>query len=386
MAAERFQIRVSDEVLADLEYRLKAVRLPAPIVGSDWENGTDSVYLESLIAYWRDHFDWRAQEAKLNRFAHYRSNIDGTDIHFIHERGKGPNPLPIVLTHGWPDSFFRYHKMIPMLTDPASYGGKPEDSFDVIVPSLPGFGFSGYPERAGINNSHISALWAKLMTEELGYGAFAAAGGDIGSGVTRYLAASRPELLIGIHLTDIGIIRSLLNPGAGTELTAEERQYQQNARDWIAREGAYMSIQSTKPRTLAYGLSDSPAGLAGWLIEKFHAWSDCNGDLRKSFSEDELLTNIMIYWVTNTIGSAAQIYHENSSSLPPLGLIEVPTGLALFPADILLPPKEWAQRNLNITRWTEMPHGGHFTAWEAPGPLAEDIRAFFRPLRQAAQQ
>lgn len=386
MTAERFQIRVSEEVLADLDYRLKSVRWPVPLEGSGWETGTNPVYLQSLIAYWRDHFDWRAQEAKLNRFAHYRSNIDGTDIHFIHERGKGPNPLPIVLTHGWPDSFFRYHKIIPMLTDPASYGGNPEDSFDVIVPSLPGFGFSGYPENAGINNSHIAALWAKLMTEELGYTAFAAAGGDIGSGVTRYLAASRPELLVGIHLTDIGIIRSLLNPGAETELTAEERQYQQNARDWIAREGAYMSIQSTKPRTLAYGLSDSPAGLAGWLIEKFHAWSDCKGDLRHSFSEDELLTNIMIYWVTNTIGSATQIYHENSSSLPPLGPIGVPTGLAMFPADILLPPKEWAQRNLNITRWTEMPRGGHFTAWEAPEPLAEDIRAFFRPLRQAAQQ
>lgn len=380
MATERFEICVADEVLADLKYRLDHIRWPNLFEDNGWEQGTDFTYLHSLLAYWRDHFDWRAQEAKLNRFAHYRSNIDGIDIHFIHERGKGPNPLPLLLTHGWPDSFVRYSKIIPMLTDPASYGGNAEDSFDVIVPSLPGFGFSGYPEHGDINNAHISAMWAKLMTEELGYTTFAAAGGDIGSGVTRYLAASRPGLLAGIHLTDIGIIRSLLAPGNQADLTAEERQYQQTAQSWLAREGAYISIQSTKPRTLAYGLSDSPAGLAGWILEKFHDWSDCKGDLSQSFTEDELLTNIMIYWVTNTIGSAAQIYHENASSLPPLGRIEVPTGLALFPGDILLPPKEWAMRNLNITRWTEMPHGGRYSHGSTRA-AGRGYPRFFRPLR-----
>jgi pimeloyl-ACP methyl ester carboxylesterase len=219
------------------------------------------------------------------------------------------------------------------------------------------------------------------MTEQLGYPKFAAAGGDVGSGVTRYLASNHPELLIGIHLTDVGIIRGLLAMQDKTGLTEEEIQYIKSTSEWIAGEGAYMSMQSTKPQTLAYGLSDSPVGVAAWIIEKFHAWSDCKGDLRRSFSEDELLTNIMIYWVTNTIGSTANIYYENTHSLPPLQRIEVPTGVALFPADISLPPKEWAVRNLNITRWTTLARGGHFTAMEEPELLADDIREFYRTFR-----
>jgi pimeloyl-ACP methyl ester carboxylesterase len=381
MAVERFRIQIAREVLDDLKYRLDHVRWPDQLKDSEWERGTEIGYLQSLVSYWRDHFDWRAQEQELNRYSQFRCNVDGIDVHFVHERGKGPNPLPIILTHGWPDSFIRYKKIIPLLTDPARYGGAPEDSFDVIVPSIPGFGFSSHPDHSGINNFRVSELWAKLMTEELGYGRFAAAGGDMGSGVTRYLALNHPELLVGIHLTDIGIIRNLMTSNDQAGLSKEELHYKISAQKWIAHEGAYMSIQSTKPQTLAYGLSDSPVGLAGWIIEKFHAWSDCNGDLRQKFSEDELLTNIMIYWVTNTIGSSAHMYYENMHSLPSMGPIEVPTGMALFPADILLPPKEWAERNLNITRWTLMPRGGHFTAMEEPELLADDIRAFYRPFR-----
>jgi pimeloyl-ACP methyl ester carboxylesterase len=381
MAVERFRIQIAREVLDDLKYRLDHVRWPDQLKDSDWERGTEIGYLQSLVSYWRDHFDWRAQEQELNRYSQFRCNVDGIDVHFVHERGKGPNPLPIILTHGWPDSFIRYKKIIPLLTDPARYGGDPEDSFDVIVPSIPGFGFSSHPDHSGINNFRVSELWAKLMTEELGYERFAAAGGDMGSGVTRYLALNHPELLVGIHLTDIGIIRNLMTSNDQAGLSKEELHYKISAQKWIAHEGAYMSIQSTKPQTLAYGLSDSPVGLAGWIIEKFHAWSDCNGDLRQKFSEDELLTNIMIYWVTNTIGSSAHMYYENMHSLPSMGPIEVPTGMALFPADILLPPKEWAERNLNITRWTLMPRGGHFTAMEEPELLADDIRAFYRPFR-----
>jgi pimeloyl-ACP methyl ester carboxylesterase len=381
MAVERFRIQIAREVLDDLKYRLDHVRWPDQLKDSEWERGTEIGYLQSLVSYWRDHFDWRAQEQELNRYSQFRCNVDGIDVHFVHERGKGPNPLPIILTHGWPDSFIRYKKIIPLLTDPARYGGAPEDSFDVIVPSIPGFGFSSHPDHSGINNFRVSELWAKLMTEELGYGRFAAAGGDMGSGVTRYLALNHPELLVGIHLTDIGIIRNLMTSNDQAGLSKEELHYKISAQKWIAHEGAYMSIQSTKPQTLAYGLSDSPVGLAGWIIEKFHAWSDCDGDLRQKFSEDELLTNIMIYWVTNTIGSSAHMYYENMHSLPSMGPIEVPTGMALFPADILLPPKEWAERNLNITRWTLMPRGGHFTAMEEPELLADDIRAFYRPFR-----
>jgi len=380
MAIERFQIQVSSEVLDDLNYRLNHIRWPDQLVDIGWERGTDINYLQSLVSYWREQFNWRNQEKELNRFSQYRCNIDGIDVHFVHERGKGFNPIPIILTHGWPDSYIRYQKIIPLLTDPAQHGGDLEDSFDVIVPSLPGFGFSSRPKNSGINNFSISELWVKLMTEELGYNKFAAAGGDIGSGVTRYLALNHPELLIGIHLTDIGIIRSLMI-AQEAELSEKELQYKKSAEAWISQEGAYMSIQSTKPQTLAYGLSDSPVGLASWIIEKFRAWSDCQGNLQQRFDNDELLTNIMIYWITNTIGSSAHIYYENMHSLPPMGRIDVPTGIALFPADILLPPKEWAERNLNIVRWTTMPGGGHFTAMEEPELLAEDIRAFYRPFR-----
>jgi microsomal epoxide hydrolase len=381
MAVERFHIQVEEEVLSDLRDRLGHIRWPDQMDGSSWEQGTELGYLQSLVAYWRDRFDWRAQEAELNRLAHFRSEVDGLSIHFVHERGVGPSPLPIILTHGWPDSFTRYQKIIPLLTDPARHGGDPMDSFDVIIPSIPGFGFSSRPNLRGVNSFQVAELWAKLMTKELGYPRFAAAGGDIGSGVARYLAAAHPELLVGIHLTDIGILRDLLAPSGRTDLTEGELRYRSIATEWIAREGAYMSLQSTKPQTLAYGLSDSPVGLAGWIVEKFRTWSDCGGDLGRSFTKDELLTNIMIYWLTGTIGSSTRMYYENSHTLPPLGHIDMPTGIALFPADILLPPQECAERRLNIARWTTMPRGGHFAAMEEPELLADEIRAFFRPLR-----
>jgi pimeloyl-ACP methyl ester carboxylesterase len=381
MAVEKFHIQVEEKVLNDLRAKLGQVRWPDQMDGAEWEQGTELSYLQSLVAYWRDSFNWRQQEAELNRLAHFRSEVDGLSIHFIHERGVGPSPLPIILTHGWPDSFTRYQKIIPLLTDPVSHGGDPMDSFDVIVPSIPGFGFSSRPNLRGVNSFQVAELWAKLMTKELGYPRFAAAGGDIGSGVTRYLAAAHPELLVGIHLTDIGILRDLLAPSGRTDLTEGELHYWSIATEWIAREGAYMSLQSTKPQTLAYGLSDSPVGLAGWIVEKFRTWSDCGGNLGRSFTKDELLTNIMIYWLTGTIGSSTRMYYENSHTLPPLGHIDVPTGIALFPADILLPPQESAERRLNIARWTTMPRGGHFAAMEEPELLADEIRAFFRPLR-----
>jgi len=381
MAVNTFSIQINQEVLDNLNYRLDHFRWPDQIKDSGWERGTDIDYLRSLVSYWRDKYDWRKEESELNRLSQFHCDVDGIDIHFVHERGKGPNPMPIILTHGWPDSFIRYKKIIPMLTDPARYGGDPDDTFDVIVPSVPGFGFSGHPVQGGVNNNRISELWAKLMTEKLGYCKFAAGGGDVGSGVTRYLALNHPDLLMGIHLTDIGILRNLLTAQDQTGLSEEELLYKKTAQDWMAHEAGYISIQSTKPQTLAYSLSDSPVGLAAWIIEKFRDWSDCKGDLSQAFTEDELLTNIMIYWVTNTAGSSTHLYYENTHSLPPMGHIDVPTGVALFSADILKPPKKWAEQNLNITRWTEIPHGGHFTAMEKPELLAEDIRSFFRQFR-----
>ena len=381
MTAERFSIQIPEDVLIDLKYRLDHIRWPDQLENVAWERGTEKGYLQSLVSYWSEQYDWRAQEAELNRLPQFRCTVDGVDVHFIHERGRGPNPLPIILTHGWPDSFIRYKKMIPLLADPARYGGDPNDAFDVIVPSIPGFGFSGKPTVGGVNNSTVSELWAKLMTEELGYETFAAAGGDMGSGVTRYLAAIHPELLVGIHVTDIGIIRQLMTAHDEASLSKEELQYKADVQKWIVEEGGYISLQATKPQTLAYGLSDSPVGLAAWIVEKFRSWRDQDCEFDKKFGNDELLTNIMIYWITNTIGPSAHRYFENTHSLPQLGRIDVPTGVALFPSDVLLPPREWAEKNLNIMRWTHMPRGGHFAAMEEPELLAEDIRAFFKKFR-----
>ena len=378
MRIQPFTITIAQSTLDDLRDRLAHTRWPDEVQGAEWDYGTNLDYLKALAAYWQHEFDWRKQEVKLNQFAQFRADIDGFGIHFIHERGKGPNPLPIILTHGWPDSFYRMHKIIPLLTDPASHGGDPADSFDVIVPSLPGFGFSDRPHERGMTRERTAELWARLMTEALGYRRFAAAGGDIGSGVTQLLALAHPDLLVGIHLTDVGHPLS----DAQSDLSEAEKQYLSAVQQWVRREGAYAMIQSTRPQTLAYGLNDSPVGLAAWIVEKFRAWSDCDGDVERRFSKDELLTNVMIYWVTETINSSVRTYYEVSP--PPLSPgqhIEVPAGVALFPKDISLPPREWAERSLRVQRWTEMPRGGHFAALEEPELLVEDIRAFFRPFR-----
>ena len=380
MDIQPFTIEVADDVLADLRRRLTATRWPDEVDDAGWDYGTNLTYLKGLVAYWRDGFDWRAQEATLNQYAQYRANVDGVGVHFVHERGRGPHPLPLIITHGWPSSFAQMLKIVPLLTDPARYGGDPADAFDVVVPSLPGFGFSDRPRERGMNGQRIAALWARLMADTLGYRRFAAAGGDLGSPVTRRLALAHPDLVVGMHLTDVGY------PTADRpDFSAAERRYLDAVRDWSAHEGAYMMLQSIKPQTLAYGLTDSPVGLAAWIVEKFRAWSDCAGDVERRFSKDELLTTIMIYWVTETINSSVRLYYENRG-IPPLApeqRINVPAGVAIFPKDLALPPREWAERSLRVERWTEMPRGGHFAAMEEPALLVEDLRAFFRPLREA---
>ena len=381
MTLQKFQIQIADKKLEELSSRLSKTRWPDQLKDSDWERGMKKDYLQYLVDYWQNGYDWRSQEKELNSYSQFKSKIGGIDIHFIWEKGKGKNPTPIILTHGWPDSFLRYKKIINKLTDPARFGGDPNDSFDVIIPSLPGFGFSDKPEHNGNNNAHVAELWIKLMTEKLGYTKFAAAGGDIGSGVTRYMALNHPNLLIGIHLTDVGIIRDLLMAPDESKLSTAEITYKKTAQQWMAQEAGYISIQSTKPQTLSYGLSDSPVGTAAWILEKFRSWSDCNGQLENSYSKDELLTNVMIYWLTNTLSSSVNMYYENAHSLPAMGKIEVPTGIALFAQDILLPPKEWTIKNLNIVQWTEMPRGGHFTAMEEPDLFVEDICKFYRQLK-----
>ena len=384
MQIQPFQVNVPQTTLDDLRERLAQTRWPDKVEGAGWDYGTNLGYLKKLVDYWQNEFDWRAQEAKLNQYAQFRAEIDDLGIHFIHERGKGPNPLPIIIFHGWPDSFYRMHKIIPLLTDPASYGGDPADSFDVIVPSLPGFGFSDRPGERGATSIRTAELLEQLMTDVLGYKRFAAAGGDIGSRVTRLLALAHPESLVGIHLTDVGFPREIAFPPDLSNPSAAEQQFLGSVQRWFMQESGYIMIQSTKPQTLAYGLNDSPVGLAAWIVEKFRAWSDCGGDIEQRFSKDELLTNIMIYWVTETISSSARLYYEDSHAAPQLKqgqYIEVPAGVATFPKDLTLPPRELGERFLRVERWTEMPRGGHFAALEEPELLVDDMRVFFHDLK-----
>ena len=291
--------------------------------------------------------------------------------------------MPLVITHGWPSSFFEMYKIIPLLADPASHGGDAADAFDVVAPSLPGFGFSDHPTQRGMEVLKVADLWTKLMTENLGYPRFGSQGGDIGAGVTAGLGFSYPENLIGIHVTSMHRPTPYLGPGAEALSEAEKALLDQR-RKWEQAEGGYSHIQGTKPQTLSYGLNDSPAGLAAWIVEKYRTWSDCNGDVESRFTKDELLTTVTIYWVTQTISSSTRMYYENQH--PPWNIklgerIQVPSAMAVFSREISRPPREWGERSYNVRRWTEMPRGGHFAALEEPGLLAEDIRDFFRPLR-----
>ncbi len=385
MEAKPFEIIISDEVLAELRSRLAATRWPDELPGVGWEYGSNMDYLKELVDYWRNDFDWRAQARLINLLNHFRATVGGLGIHFIHERGKGPNPMPLVITHGWPGTFYEMHKIIPLLTDPAAHGGDPEDSFDVVAPSLPGFGFSDHPTEREVEVTKTAALWVELMTQTLGYSKFAAHGGDIGAGVTSRLGHGHADSLIAIHLTSITRPTPYLGDGA-RDLTDAEQTHMRERAEWQQAEGGYAHIQGTKPQTLAYGLNDSPAGLAAWIVEKYRTWSDCGGDVEKQFTKDDLLTTITIYWATETISSSTRMYKENQRyewTMAKDEQIEVPTGVAAFPEEISRPPKEWAERSYNLQRWTQMPRGGHFAALEEPELLAEDIREFFRPFRDA---
>jgi pimeloyl-ACP methyl ester carboxylesterase len=380
MALEPFQIHVPDEVLEDLRERLARTRWPDELADAGWEYGTNRDELQGLVGHWLRSFDWRKQEEKLNAFPHFRARLDATNVHFIHARGRGPRPLAIVLTHGWPSTFFEMLKLVPLLTDPAAHGGDPADAFDVVVPSLPGYGFSDAPAAAGLAGDGIAALWVRLM-DELGYARFGAHGGDIGAGITTRLGLRHADRLVGIHLT--AVAGPYRGPGS-PPVTPEEEAYLEGARRWGEEEGGYSHLQRTRPQTPAYALNDSPAGLAAWVVEKWRAWSDCGGDLERRFTRDELLTNVTLYWATGTIGSSMRLYREGRLHGRPFGpadRVTVPTGVALFPADIENPPRSWAERTYIVERWTRMPRGGHFAALEEPELLARDLREFFRPLR-----
>lgn len=379
-----FTIAVPQAVLDDLATRLARPRWPDEVEGANWDYGVNLEYLQELVGYWRAGFDWREQERALNTWQQYHAEIDGLRIHFLYERGKGPQPLPLLLTHGWPSAFTEMLKVIPLLTDPASHGGDPADAFDVVVPSLPGYGFSDHVTWRGPWHTH--ERWATLM-RGLGYQRFGAQGGDVGAGVTTALGRFFPEQVIGIHLSSDVAAPSPLPPSSA--LSAEEQEYLARMERWEQEEGAYSHQQQTRPQTLAYGLNDSPVGLAAWIVEKYRAWSDCGGDVERRFSKDELLTTITLYWVTQTIGSSIRGYYQGGQNVGPAQRdkrVGVPTGVAVFPGEYLIGrvPRAWAERTYNIQHWTEMPRGGHFAALEEPELLVQDIRAFFRKLRGAS--
>jgi pimeloyl-ACP methyl ester carboxylesterase len=383
MEVTPFTINIPDAVLDDLRRRLELTRWPGDSPGGNWDYGTNLTYLQELVDYWRRHFDWRVQEQRLNAFSHYKTAVDGLGVHFIRQPGQGPRPMPLIITHGWPGSFFEMYKLIPLLTDPGAHGGNPSDAFDVVVPSMPGYGFSEPSTQPGMHVFKVAELWAKLMTEHLGYQRFGAQGGDWGASVTAYLGFAYPQQLIGIHVTSMTRPTPYLGPGSQA-LSAAEQAYLEQREAWLQAEGGYSHIQGTKPQTLSYGLNDSPAGLAAWIVEKYRTWSDCQGDVESRFTKDELLTTITLYWVTQTINSSTRLYYETQRqpwSLRQGERVVVPSAMAAFPREISRPPREWGERSFNVQRWTVIPRGGHFAALEEPELLAEDIRAFFRPLR-----
>jgi len=381
MTPTPFRIEVPEATLADLRERLGRTRFPDQAPGAPWAFGADLAYVKELCAYWRDHYDWRKHEAMLNAFPQFTAPVANIGLHFIHAEGRGPAPLPLLLSHGWPGSVWEFHTIIPMLTDPARFGGDPRDAFTVVAPSLPGYGFSFAPGQPRFGITEIADAFATLMTDVLGYRRFAAQGGDWGGFITSRLGLAYADRLAGIHVNLLSLRRDLPRPA---NPTSEERAYIDDLGTWLREETGYQWIQGTKPQTLAYGLTDSPAGLAAWIVEKFRTWSDCGGDVERRFSKDELLTNITLYWVTGAINSSFWPYYARYHAPWPIGdgqRVEVPTAYAAFPKEIVRPPRAWAERVYNIRRWTVMPSGGHFAALEEPRALVDDVRAFFRDLR-----
>jgi pimeloyl-ACP methyl ester carboxylesterase len=377
LRVEPFTIRIADETLSDLRDRIRKTRWPPPAPGIPWGQGTDLEYLRSLLEYWADGFDWRARERELNRFRHYRAELDGVAIHFVHERARGGRGIPLIVTHGWPSAFIEPLPLVPLLTDPRAHGIE-GPAFDLVIPSLPGYGFSGRPAHA--NYRTVAALWHRLM-RGLGYSRYGAAGGDFGSGVATLMAIDDPEPLIGIHLTNLDL-PPYLDEGSKS-FSAEERAYLQQRQRWDASERGYSAIQSTKPQTLGYALNDSPAGLAAWIVEKWRSWADTGGDPDKRFSRDFLLTLVTLYWATGTITTSMRDYFDNrwqGVALGPRDVVRVPTGIANFTTGFVgegAPPREWAERLYDVRQWTPMPRGGHFAPAEEPELLARDIARFF---------
>jgi pimeloyl-ACP methyl ester carboxylesterase len=383
-----FRIQVPNAVLSDLKQRLSRARFADELQDTGWDYGTNLAYLKALVEYWRDKYNWRTEENRLNSFDQFKTTIDGVDIHFIHQRSKNRNAMPLLLLNGWPSSIVEYEKVIGPLTDPVAHGGRLEDSFHVVIPSMPGFGFSGKPRERGYDPERIARMWVQLMAR-LGYTRYSAHGSDWGSGIATRVALDDPSHVAALHLAGCG---------GGAPAATPAPSPAANSAVNAAHNLGYQEIQSTKPQTLGQGLSDSPVALASWIIEKWYGWSDHDGDVEKTFTKDELLTNVMIYWVTNSGASSARIYYESrhmlggplpaSPFVQPTGRVAAPTGCGAFPTqyDRRATPananteaaRKAAETRFNIVHFATMPHGGHFPALEQPTLWVDDIRAFFQ--------
>lgn len=367
-----FTVNISETVLNDLKARIRNTRWPGEAEGSGWHFGTSEKYLKELATYWMNGYDWKENEEKLNQYPQYIAEIDGIQIHFQYVKGKGSNPKPLILTHGWPDSFYRFHKIIPLLTEG-------EQCFDLVIPSIPGFGFS---EKVAISSEEVAGLWVKLMTEVLGYDKFCAAGGDVGMGVTKALASKYADEVEAVHFTDVGYPMGQEDPNS---MTREEKEFAQFVQQWWYSEGAYAMLHSTKPQSLAYGLNDSPVGLAAWILSFGNAGAPPELIETAFGGKDELLTNIMIYWVTETIGTSMRMYKADAiaqwGGSQPLQKSGVPAGVAVFPREAQF-PREWAERFVNVVHFRKMEEGGHFAALEVPRIFAEELKSFFYSLNR----
>lgn len=366
-----FKINIAQSDLDDLKARLKNIRWPGEREGSAWMYGTSEAYLKDIVEYWLKNYDWRKQEISLNQYPQYIADVDGTKIHFQYIKGKSADSKPLILTHGWPDSYYRFHKIIPLLTSG-------EQTFDLVIPSIPGFGFS---EKKAITSEVVADLWKKLMTENLGYTKFYAAGGDLGMIVTKALVSKYPEVVAGAHFTDLGYPMGQEDPNT---MSDDEKNFARFVQGWWYSEGAYAMVQATKPQSLAYALNDSPVGLAAWIIS-FGAAGASPEILETAFGgRDALLTNIMIYWLTQTIATSMRMYKEDAiaqwGGSQPLQKSDVPAGVAVFPREAQF-PKEWAERFVNVVSYTKMDEGGHFAALEVPDVFAGELRRFFFGLK-----
>jgi microsomal epoxide hydrolase len=382
MAPQPFVLNVPEQDIADLKSRLALTRLPDAAPGEPWAFGSSVDYVRELVAYWKDRFDWRAQEAALNAFPQFKVPLSGIDVHYLRVPGVGPNPYPLLLMHGWPGSVYEFLDIIPRLTDPAKFGGNPADAFTVVAPSLPGYGLSFRPGQTRFALPEMADCLHDLMAGVLGFKRFAVQGGDWGAGIASMIGQKYPSSVCGIHLNLLFAPRDQ-NVAVSSP---EDARYAKQLAHFLKEEAGYQQIQGTKPQTLAFALNDSPAGLAAWMVEKFRTWSDCDGVPENAISRDRMLANISLYWFTGAIGSSFWPYygrlHAPRWPISPAEPVTVPTGYAAFPKEIIVPPRELAAKTYtDIRRWTVMTKGGHFAAMEQPAALAEEIFQFFRPLR-----